>query len=150
LVTAKVRSFRLQDADTLDAIQMTWLRLAESYHQIKRPECLGSWLATTAARESLHIVRRDKRATPGLPEAMAQMADPSGGPEDQAVRADIVRVVRDLIDRLTPERRELLSSLFAEDRPSYADLSRRSGIPIGSIGPTRARTLAHLKLVLEK
>jgi DNA-directed RNA polymerase specialized sigma24 family protein len=81
---------------------------------------------------------------------MAQMADPSGGPEDHAVRADIVRVVRDLMDRLTPERRELLSSLFAEDRPSYADLSRRSGIPIGSIGPTRARTLAQLELVLEK
>jgi RNA polymerase sigma factor (sigma-70 family) len=148
-VTAKVRSFGLQEADALDATQMTWLQLAENCHQIRRPESLGGWLATTASRESLHILRRGKRATPGLPESTAQMADPSVGPEDRAVRAETVRAVQRSVAQLAPERRRLLSSLFAEDPPSYADLARSSGMPIGSIGPTRARTLQQLRHSLE-
>ncbi len=41
LVSATVRAFRLQEADALDAIQMTWLRLAENAHRIQYPEQLG-------------------------------------------------------------------------------------------------------------
>jgi DNA-directed RNA polymerase specialized sigma24 family protein len=37
LVSATMRSFRLQDADALDAMQTTWLRLAEHAHKIKHP-----------------------------------------------------------------------------------------------------------------
>jgi DNA-directed RNA polymerase specialized sigma24 family protein len=48
LVLATVRSFRLQDADALDAVQTTWLRLAENAHRVLWPERLGGWLVTTA------------------------------------------------------------------------------------------------------
>ncbi|MGH3839304.1 MAG: RNA polymerase sigma factor, partial [Pseudonocardiaceae bacterium] len=54
LVSLTVRSFRLQETDALDAVQMTWLRLAENAHRVKFPEKLGGWLATTARRECLH------------------------------------------------------------------------------------------------
>ncbi len=37
VVIAKIRTFRLQDADALDAAQMTWLRLAENIHRIQHP-----------------------------------------------------------------------------------------------------------------
>ncbi|MGH3608600.1 MAG: RNA polymerase sigma factor, partial [Pseudonocardiaceae bacterium] len=47
-VFATVCSFRLQEADALDAVQMTWLRLAEHAHEIRDAEQLGGWLATTA------------------------------------------------------------------------------------------------------
>ena len=60
LVSATVRSFRLQEADALDAMQMTWLRLAENAHRVQFPERLGGWLATTARRECLHILRQAK------------------------------------------------------------------------------------------
>jgi len=150
VVTAKVRSFRFQEADALDAVQMTWLRLAENCHQIRQPESLGGWLVTTASRESLHILRRGKRAMVGLPEYTAQVADQSVGPEDQALRAETRRALQGLVAQLAPERRQLLSSLFTEDPPCYAELARRSGIPIGSIGPTRARALQQLRHVLEE
>ena len=55
-VTMTVRSFRLQEADALDAVQMTWMRLAENTHRIQFPERLGGWLATTARRECLCIL----------------------------------------------------------------------------------------------
>src|SRR5918998_4388207 len=44
LVSTTVRSFRLQEADALDAVQMTWLRLAENAHRVQFPERLGGWL----------------------------------------------------------------------------------------------------------
>ncbi|MGH3934541.1 MAG: RNA polymerase sigma factor [Pseudonocardiaceae bacterium] len=60
-VAARVRSFKLQEADALDAIQMTWLRLAENPDRVHFPDRLGGWLATTARCECLHILRQAKR-----------------------------------------------------------------------------------------
>jgi DNA-directed RNA polymerase specialized sigma24 family protein len=41
--------------------------------------------------------------------------------------------------------RRLLEALYlGPDDPSYAEVSERLGIPIGSLGPTRARCLAEL------
>jgi hypothetical protein len=57
VVLATVRSFRLQNADADAAVQMTWLRLGQNWHRIQRPERLGGWLATTARRECLRILR---------------------------------------------------------------------------------------------
>jgi Sigma-70 region 2 len=56
LVSATVRSCRLQGTDALDAAQMTWLRLTENAHRVQFPERLGAWLATTARRECLRIL----------------------------------------------------------------------------------------------
>ena len=35
LVWARVRAFRLQEADALDAVQETWLRLAENIRRLR-------------------------------------------------------------------------------------------------------------------
>jgi RNA polymerase sigma factor (sigma-70 family) len=48
-----------------------------------------------------------------------------------------------------PERSgEMLRLLMGDEQLSYAELSERLGIPIGSIGPTRARTLRKLQAIL--
>ena len=46
---------------------------------------------------------------------------------------------------LRPEHRELLDLTFADAPISYQQISSRLGIPIGSIGPTRARCLKKLE-----
>jgi DNA-directed RNA polymerase specialized sigma24 family protein len=63
LVSATVRSFRLQEADARDAVQMTWLRLAENADRVQSPGRLGGWLVTTARRECLHILRQAKHGS---------------------------------------------------------------------------------------
>jgi DNA-directed RNA polymerase specialized sigma24 family protein len=40
--------------------------------------------------------------------------------------------------------------LVEDDRPNYREISRKLGMPIGSIGPTRARILARLRTALEE
>jgi DNA-directed RNA polymerase specialized sigma24 family protein len=80
LVSATVRSCGLQDNDALDAVQMTWLRLTENAHRVQFPERLGTWLATTARRECLRILR-DRAKLASAPLDIDTVADSSVGPE---------------------------------------------------------------------
>jgi RNA polymerase sigma factor (sigma-70 family) len=145
LVTATVRSFRLKDADALDAVEMTWLRLAENTHRIQFPERLGGWLATTARRECLHILRQVK-PVPGLVDITpATVADPSVGPEQHVIDADTAETLRKLVAELPPRRRTLMRTLFTDYPRSYAaDAAQTAGMPPGGIGPIRARALRQL------
>jgi RNA polymerase sigma factor (sigma-70 family) len=151
LVSTTVRSFRLQEADALDAIQMTWLRLAENAHRVQFPERLGGWLATTARRECLHILRQAK-IRPAFTDMMMSetVSEPSASPEQHAIDTDTTRTLRKLINELSPRRRTLLQVLFTDDHYSYAEAARIAGIPLGGIGPTRARALQQLRDKLDQ
>jgi RNA polymerase sigma factor (sigma-70 family) len=149
IVSATVRSFRLQDADALDAVQTTWLRLAENVHRVLWPERLSGWLITTARHECLRILRQAKltpKLTPELIETVADtVADPSMGPEQQAIEADAARTLWRLVEELSPRQRTLLRALFTDHPRPYAEVARTAGIPPGAIGPTRARALQQLR-----
>jgi RNA polymerase sigma factor (sigma-70 family) len=149
LVVAKIRAFRLQDADAHDAVQTTWLRLAENLHRIQHPERLGGWLATTAARECLHILRQDKCTQPLTDAMVNHTTDPAVNPEQRIIDAHTTQTLRTLIAELSPRRRRLLRALFADHPTSYAELSRATGIPLGSLGPTRNRALRQLRQKLQ-
>lgn len=145
LVSATVRSFRLQEADAFDAVQTTWLRLTENVHRVLWPERLGGWLATTARHECLRILRHAK-PTPDLIDTMADtMADPSMNPEQQAIEADFARTLWSLVEELPPRQRILLRALFTDHPRPYREVARSAGIPPGAIGPTRARALRQLQ-----
>ena len=148
VVSTKVRSFRLQDADAGDAVQMTWLRLAENVDRLWYPERLAGWLATTAARECLRILRHARYTAHPVDVLAANVADPSVGPEQRAVDADTARVLRRLVAQLPPSRRALVRALFADDPGPYVEVARTIGIPVGSVGPNRARALQQLRWML--
>jgi RNA polymerase sigma factor (sigma-70 family) len=146
LLSTTVRSFRLQEADALDAVQMTWLRLAENAHQVQFPERLGGWLATTARHECLHILRhRAKLAAEPVGAVAKTVTDPSVGPEQRVIDADTAQTLWKLVDGLPPRQRTLLRALFTDNPRSYAEVAHVAGIPPGAIGPTRARTLRRLQ-----
>ncbi len=145
LVSTTVRSFRLQETDALDAVQMTWLRLIENADRVKFPEKLGGWLATTARRECLRILRQAKLAPDLIEEALETVADPSVGPEQRVIDADTARTLHKLVAELSPRRRTVLRTLFTSNPLPYAEVARTAGIPSGAIGPTRARALQQLR-----
>ena len=66
-------------------------------------------------------------------------------PDDDLERADRSAALLEGLAYLTPRQRELLM-LLAQDPPlSYAEISARTGVPVGAIGPTRARALERLR-----
>ncbi len=150
LVSTTVRAFRLQDADTLDAVQTTWLRLAENAHQVRHPARLGGWLATTARRECLRILRQ-LTPIPHLFETdLEAVADSSAGPEQSAIQTDSTRRLWKHVDELSPRGRTLLRALFTDSGRPYAEIASALGIPTGAIGPTRTRALQQLRDRLDK
>ncbi|MGQ0776714.1 MAG: RNA polymerase sigma factor [Pseudonocardiales bacterium] len=151
VVYATVRSFRLQDADVLDAVQMTWLRLAENAHRVQFPDRLAGWLATTARRECLHILRQQAKHAPILADVVADnVADPGVGPEQRVIDGDLKRALWRLVAELPPLRRTLLRALFTDNPCPYIEVARTAGISPGGIGPTRARALKQLRLRLDE
>jgi DNA-directed RNA polymerase specialized sigma24 family protein len=58
-----------------------------------------------------------------------------------ACRRTAHRALRELSE---PDR-QLIVMLFADPAPSYAEISARLAMPIGSIGPTRIRLLRKLR-----
>lgn len=149
LVRATVASFRLREADAEDAVQNTWLRLVERMGTIRDPECLGAWLATTAGRECLALIRRGHRVTPD-DVAAEQVVAVDAGPETAVVAGEAHRAVKAAVGELTGRRWLLIHALFYQPDCSYAEVSRATGMPQGSIGPTRGRLLRELRCVLER
>ena len=64
LVWSIAMGYGLSRADVADVSQTCWLRLAENLHRITDRERVGAWLATTARRESLAVVKRGRRQVP--------------------------------------------------------------------------------------
>jgi DNA-directed RNA polymerase specialized sigma24 family protein len=58
--------------------------------------------------------------------------------------------VREAVERLSPRCRKLIQALFAEaaKQQTYQQLADGLGVPMNSLGPTRARCLEQLKRLL--
>jgi RNA polymerase sigma factor (sigma-70 family) len=149
LVWAVTRSYRLGYADAADVAQTTWLRLLEHLDALNDATRVGAWLATTARRECLRVLREGRRKVfygDELPEEAA--SDPEF---DTALLAE----ERDgalwrAFERLRAGDRALLRMLMADPRPAYEEVSAALGLPVGSIGPTRARALDRLRRELAR
>jgi RNA polymerase sigma factor (sigma-70 family) len=150
LVSTTVRSFRLQEADALDAIQMTWLRLAENAHQVRDPQRLGGWLVTTARRECLRTLRQNKREQNLIDMAADTVSGPSVDAARHTIDAHTTGMLWKLVDELSPLRRAILRMLFADNPCPYDKVARITGIPLGGVGPTRTRALRQLRKKLER
>src|SRR6185295_7646778 len=61
LVWAVARAHRLSDADAADVAGATWLRLVEHLGDLREADRVGAWLATTARRECLRVLRGARR-----------------------------------------------------------------------------------------
>ena len=148
LVWAVARAHRLSKADAADVSQTTWMRLVEHLDGIREPERLGAWLAATARHECLRTIRKTGRAAPTeLDDDHLPDTDVDLGPELDA-RLDAAEHQEALwaaFERLPERGRAVLRVLMADPAPSYAEAAAALDMPIGSLGPTRARCLERLR-----
>jgi RNA polymerase sigma factor (sigma-70 family) len=152
LLWSVARSYRLSHDDAADAVQNTWLRLLENVTKIDNPEALPGWLATTARREALGVLRRRGRDVLTRNEDLgADVVDPEAATLDSALLEDERDVQLWASFAQLPERcQQLLRVLMACDRPVYADVAEAFDMPIGSIGPTRMRCLERLRRLMDE
>jgi len=145
LVRSVAGSFRMQAADVHDVAQTTWLRLVQHLHTIRDPERLAGGLAMTATRECLSVLRKASRHDLVAMVGETPDPDPAVDLEETAANRDTARDLWDTVAELSPRHRNLLIALFRDELDSYADVAAKCAMPIGSIGPTRARALSRLQ-----
>jgi RNA polymerase sigma factor (sigma-70 family) len=150
LIWSITSSFKLTESDAADVVQTTWMRLIEHIDRIEQPARVGSWLASTARNECLRHVAARKRVVLVHEDEEFDAADQHGPEVDEALLAsERARDVRQAMSHLPPQWQRLMEMLMADPPVSYAEISDQLGVPIGSIGPTRGRCLARLRVLLE-
>ena len=150
LVWSITGEFRLVESDAADVSQTTWLRLLEHIDRLEYPDRVGSWLAATARNECLRSLAARKRVVLGHEDADLDGASVHEPEIDERLLADErAQVVRDAMSHLPRRWQRLLELLMADPPASYAEISDQLGLPVGSIGPTRGRCLARLRVLLQ-
>lgn len=144
LIWATTRGHRLSYAEASDVTQTTWLRLVENLDRIQDPERLGAWLATTARRECLRHIRLRARELPAADDTVFDMlADESL--EARLLAGERRDAVRRALAGVGERCQALLRMLAAVEPPTYEEIAAALGMPVGAIGPTRARCLDKLR-----
>ena len=147
LVVTVGRRYRLPSGELQDVAQTVWLRLIEHLCDLREPRALPTWLITTARREALRSLMASTRVQATDPQDKSWEARlvTEDDPDADLVRSERHAVLLECFTALS-RRQRLLMTMLAEDPPvTYAEISRRTGIPVGAIGPTRARALARLR-----
>lgn len=148
---------RLSADDAADIFQSVWLKLYEKLGSLRDHEKLSSWLITTTTREVWRVAARNRRDSAPVSADDDEQSNPLEQIAATAPLADAERemleqqqIVREAVESLAERCRNLLTMLFYEkDELSYAEIARRMGMPVPSVGPTRARCLEKMKKLLQ-
>lgn len=143
-----VRGQRLDRESAEDVVQTTWLALVRGAGSITDPQAVLQWLIVTAKREAWRVAKRSDRVEPKDFEDDEIVTPPGELPEERVLSADGDNRLWHHVARLPERCQALLRVIAFADRPDYAAVARALGMPVGSIGPTRGRCLAKLRLQL--
>jgi RNA polymerase sigma factor (sigma-70 family) len=158
LIYTVPRRAGLDEAAAADVFQAAFSKLFEQIDRLQQPDRVQAWLVTTAKRETLAVLRERGRWAPPPAGAhddgdggdpLDRIADPSPLPEALLDDLQQQHRLRRALERLDERSRTLLTLLFLQEEPlPYSEIAERCGMPEGSIGPTRARALAKLRVLL--
>jgi RNA polymerase sigma factor (sigma-70 family) len=112
---------------------------------IADPAAVPGWLVTTARREAIRALRDAGRRELLFDQPPASIRDGTPPADEQIIRAERGDALRVAVRRLPARQRALAEALLSEQAADYAALAEALGMPIGSIGPIRARCLARLR-----
>ena len=158
LVYAIVVRAGLDEHAAADVFQTVFACLLPFLPRLTQPDRLRAWIVTTAKREALRVRHLGRRTV-----SMTAPDDAPGEgledtlPDDTPLAEDALSALQQLdllragLDRLDARCRDLLLLLFGDDdeRPAYDEVARRLAMPVGSIGPTRARCLGKLRALVD-
>ncbi len=147
--------YGVTDAEAADIAQRTFIILLESLDQLKEEGSLGGWLATVSRRQTWRYLAGSKREWANLSmddELVAESAAALGlEATDRISQWEVSAWLQHGLDQVNEKCRELLYLLYFDNtEPSYTDIGQKLRIPVGSIGPTRARCLESLLRFLGK
>jgi RNA polymerase sigma factor (sigma-70 family) len=142
-------NYGLTTDDAADVTQTTFTILLQNLNALPDEIRLSSWLATVARRHTWRLLARNRREAVNPDEDLAGN-EALGGIVDDRERWELGEWIIQGLSMLDERCRQLLLALYFDaEQPAYADVADRLNMPIGSIGPTRARCLKRMKQSLQ-
>ncbi|HKY67732.1 MAG TPA: sigma-70 family RNA polymerase sigma factor [Acidimicrobiales bacterium] len=149
MVHAICRGHHLGHDDAADVNQVVWLRLVEHLDRIRTPDAVGGWIAATTRNECLRVLRLTGRLVPTGDDAALDAGGRPDGHESGLDTGLLVyerdRALMAAFSRLGDRCQQLLRLLMSDPAPGYDEVAAALDMPVGTIGPTRARCLHHLR-----
>jgi RNA polymerase sigma factor (sigma-70 family) len=143
--------FSFEPADAADVFQAVCLKLLEHLHDIKDDRKISGWLVTTTTRQCLHLRSLKSRETTSDESVLGEQTDPTENLEEIRILTEQQQALREAVEELATRCRSLIGMLYFDKRsPSYDEIGQALGMPVASIGPTRARCLEKLKTILRR
>ena len=141
--------YGLTTEDAADVTQITFTILLQNLNTLSDEVRLAPWLATVARRHTWRLLARNRREAVNPDEDLAGN-EAWGGIADDQERWELIQWLNHGLSLLDERCRRLLLALYFDaEQPSYAQVADQLKLPIGSIGPTRARCLEHMKQYLQ-
>ena len=147
----------LSDSDAADVFQFVCLRLFEKLSSLRNRGRVGPWLLTTATRESWRVAacRRRERYDLDMGEEydlgyLSEIPTTEIPADERMASVEQQQILREAVESLPKREKNLIDLLFYQkDKLSYKEIARRMNMPVSSVGPTRARCLEKLKVIIE-
>ena len=143
MVRAVAASYRLAPTDVDDVVQTTWLSMLEQIHDVREPAAIAGWLATAARRHAMRVLQKPARERLTDDPRLGERAV-TDGPEEILLAAERRDVLAAALATLPQRQRRLMTVFVTQAAVDYSHVSELLSMPIGSIGPIRARSLARL------
>ena len=141
LIYSVARALCRSHEDEADIFQQVCLQLYQRLAELRDHDTLPAWLITVTRRQVVAMLKSRKPMVP-LDDDHPDVEVHIGWIENEHI---VERAMLDL-----PERCRLLIDLLYlhPAQLTYAAISERLGMPVSSIGPTRARCLKKLRKLL--
>jgi len=138
-------NYGLTTDDAADVTQITFTILLQNLDTLPDDIRLSPWLATVARRHTWRLLAQNRREAVNPDEDLAGNKA-LGGIVDNRERQELAEWLNQGLSLLDERCRQLLLALYFDaEEPSYAEVADHMKMPIGSIGPTRARCLEQMR-----
>lgn len=139
-----------------DVLQDVFTTLFEKIETLEKPEFIRAWLVTTTQHKTIHLIQRETRGKPKSIDELEtsvgfEFSDSKPLPDENLIRLEREKQIESAMAEIDVRCRRLLTLLYFEQtQVPYAEIAQMLDIPLGSIGPTRARCLEKMVKLLPK
>lgn len=130
-----------------DVLQITFAKAVEMGHTA-REESLKGWLFRVAYNEAIAQRRRQGVQSRANDELAARGTKPTSEPLTNVLHYETVAQVREALDRLPAEQREVVRLRMYEQK-KFAVIAEELGLPLGTVLTRMQLALKKLKKMLE-
>ncbi len=135
-VYALCRRMCRDEDDALEAAQDAFLAVWRGIGSFREDAAFSTWLYRLVTNACLDVLRRAKKRTLDVPlddeEAPIDPPDPAPQPEEALERAETQRMVREALDALPDDYRQILL-LRETEQLSYAEIAEATGLELGTV-----------------